>query len=64
MVLAVAWAASSESLTLEYLDGDLDVQRAGRWVALVMGDTVTDKDSVRVAGGTLAELASGACASP
>ncbi len=59
LALSIVWAASSESLVLEYLDGSVDVQRAGRWVALDMGSTLSDKDTVRVADGTLAELVAG-----
>jgi tetratricopeptide (TPR) repeat protein len=59
LVLTAASSLPAEPLTVEYLDGVLEVQRGGRWAPVDFGDLLQESDLVRLAPGALAELSSG-----
>ena len=49
----------SEELTIEYLDGFLDIKDGEDWIELYIGDIVTDEDTVRLDVDSVAELVKG-----
>jgi len=57
--LCVAAAAGAQDLRVQYLDGLLEVQSGGGWRQARLGELVSGGASVRLAPGSLAELAAG-----
>lgn len=51
-----AISASAVDLSIEYLDGYLDIQEGGEWYELAIGETITDSDTVRLDENSVAEL--------
>jgi tetratricopeptide (TPR) repeat protein len=58
-LLAGAAAVFAQDLRVEYLDGLLEVEQGGRWREAHLGETVPAASSLRLAAGSLAELAAG-----
>ena len=46
----------STDVTIEYLDGYLDIKDGGEWFELYIGETITDADTIRLDEDSVAEL--------
>jgi tetratricopeptide (TPR) repeat protein len=46
----------STDVTIEYLDGYVDIQDDGEWFELFIGETITDSDTIRLDKDSVAEL--------
>ena len=56
LFICIVVPAFGTDLTVEYLDGFLDIREDGDWYELVIGDVVTDEDTIRLDEDSVAEL--------
>jgi tetratricopeptide (TPR) repeat protein len=56
LLLSAVLTISALDLTVEYVDGYLDVQDGNEWLELVIGETISDDDVVRLDDYSIAEL--------
>ena len=48
--------AVAVDLTVDYLDGYLDIKDGGEWYELIIGEEITDTDTIRLDEDTVVEL--------
>lgn len=56
LAAAIVSPLFSTDVTVEYLDGFLDIKDGGEWFGLFIGETITDADTIRLDENSVAEL--------